>query len=64
MQGASSCKLALIRAHFILGEVEQADALLKGVGGSSVLMFDSMKRMQQAGDERLKMEQAKKTEKK
>lgn len=45
MQGASSCKLALIRAHFILGEVEQADALLKAAGGDMLFFNDSAKRV-------------------
>ncbi len=61
--GASSCKLALVRAHFILGEVEEADALLKSAGANMLFYNNSIQGMLKAMKEKpIKLQQSKKKE--
>ena len=38
LQGACSCRLALIRAYLILGDIEKADKLITEAGGSNLLI--------------------------
>jgi len=51
--GASSCRLALVRAHYILGEVEEADTMMKAAGANMLFYTTSSIAAQKARDTKL-----------
>ncbi|MGJ8657723.1 MAG: hypothetical protein ACSHX6_14845 [Akkermansiaceae bacterium] len=46
--GASSCRLALVRTHYILGEVEEADKLMTAAGGQMLFYSLSVQKSHEA----------------
>ena len=45
--GVSSCRLALVRAHYILGEVKEGDALLKAASGSMLFYSHAVRNVEE-----------------